>query len=82
MPKEKPQKISIKAFYKSQAEDILMFGFIYGVQKYLPGYTTKRLIEDFKKELGYSEDDYPSDCAATNYTVMKRRFFDMMKTET
>jgi len=81
MPKEKPPKVSIKAFYKSQAEDIFMFGFIYGVQKYLPAFTTRRLIEDFKKELGYSEDDYPTDCASTNYTVMKKRFFDLGRTE-
>ena len=47
MPKEKPFKCDMRAFYKSQTEDIAMFSFVYGVQKFLPAIQTKTLIETF-----------------------------------
>lgn len=81
MPKEKPFKANFKAFYKAQAEDIAMFGFIYGVQHFLPAIQTKTLIESFKQCFNLEDDDYPSDCAASNFTVIQNKFFGLHKSE-
>jgi len=79
MPKEKPFKLDIKQFYKSQAEDVALFAFVYGVQKYLPAIQTKRLIESFMREFNLTEDEYPSDCALTIYQNMKNKFLSKDK---
>lgn len=77
MPKEKPFKLDFKAFYKSQSEDIALFSFIYGVQHFLPGVKTQTLIESFKECFDLSEEDYPSECALTNFQTMKRKFLGL-----
>ena len=81
MPKEKPFKCDMRAFYKSQTEDIAMFSFVYGVQKFLPAIQTKTLIESFKEYFDLTEDDYPSECAIVNYQTMKAKFLKKDKSE-
>jgi hypothetical protein len=76
MPKEKPFKLDIKAFYKANAEDLLLFAFISGVQHFLPAIQTKTLVESFKEQFNLSEEDYPSDCAIQNFQTMKKRFLN------
>ena len=81
MPKEKPFKLDFKSFYKANAEDIALFGFVTGVQHFLPAITTKTLIESFKNRFGLSEDDFPSESAADCFTQIQNKFLDLRKSE-
>ena len=77
MSKQKPFKADIKNFYTSQIEDVALFSFVYGVQHFLPAIQTKTLIESFKELFDLSEDEYPTQCAITNYQTMKNKFLKL-----
>lgn len=80
MSKQKPFKTDIKTFYNSQAEDLLLFAFVSGVQHFLPAIQTKTLIESGKEFFNLSEDEYPTQCAITNYQTMKNKFLKKDRT--
>lgn len=81
MPKEKPFKVPFKSFYKSQAEDIAMFGYIYGIQRKLPNISTTALIECFRKDFDLTEEDLPMESAMVTFQNMKNKFFDLGKSD-
>ena len=58
MPKEKPFKLDIKQFYKSQAEDIAMFAWVTGIQNHLPAVQSQTAIESFKKAFDLIDGGY------------------------
>lgn len=79
MPREKPFLKPIPAFYKRNAEDLMMYAFVEGVRTVLPSMQIKSIIDLFKKKFELDDDDYPVDCAQTTHTTMQRIFFESKK---
>lgn len=78
MSKEKPFENKIPAFYKKNAVDLMMFGFVRGVKHTLPSMdrdsATNRCVESFLKEFGLTEDDYPIESAMRTHTRITEDF--------
>ena len=81
MPKEKPLMGSIQKLYKRRAEDLMMFGYVMGMQKGLPSVSVPRCIEQFMKDFDLADHDYPIDCAAVNFRSMKKEYYLLLRTE-
>lgn len=72
MTKDKPFKEDIPKMYRRSAEDLLMYGYVSGLQKGLPDLSTKKCIELFLQEFGLEEDDYPFECAYTTFGRIRK----------
>ena len=81
MSMRKPFLNALADFYKSQAEDLIMFGYIEGVKLALPAQKVSDIILLFRKKMGLSEEDFPLECALTAYQRIKKRFIDIEKTD-
>ncbi len=76
MSKEKPFEGKIQAFYKKNAIDLAMFGFVEGIKWALPAMdrSTHKCICGFLAKFGLTEDDYPIDSAMRTYTRISEDF--------
>lgn len=79
--RKKPFTSDICRIYKSQAEDLLLFAWVTGIQRVAPGAKIKSCILLFMEHFNLSEDQYPLDTAEVAYHTMKRKFFGCLKTE-
>ena len=77
MSKEKPFENKIPAFYKKNAIDIAMFGWVLGMRRGLPAVKTNKSIELFLHEFKLSEDDYPLRSALVTYERIQKEFNDL-----
>lgn len=67
MTKQKPIIQSIPSLYKRSAEDLIMYGYVLGMQKGIPTASTQKCIDMFMKEFNLSEEDYPRDSACVTF---------------
>lgn len=67
MTKLKEVVHSIPGIYRQQTIDNLMYGYVMGMQRALPGTTIKSAIEWFSRDFDLSEEDYSIDCALVSY---------------
>jgi hypothetical protein len=67
MPKCKNYLISIAKFYKFQTFDHLMFGYIQGLRKALPGMTITEALRIFLDSFEIDEDEYCFETAKHTY---------------
>jgi hypothetical protein len=73
----KPKKIiiNIQRLLRYDKLDALMFGYVMGV-KILPSVTTRKAIEMFMSDFNLTEDDYPLDCAISQFSRMFESYRD------
>ena len=72
MTKRKPMAAEIPRLYQRNAEDLLMYGYVVGMQKALPSVTTKKCIELFMDDFGLYEDIYSFDCAYATFMKLRK----------
>lgn len=80
MSKEKPFENKILAFYKKNAIDLVMFGYVTGCQDTLPSLKTNRCVERFLKKFDLNEDDYSIESALRTYTRILKDYWTSKKT--
>ena len=71
MTKQKPIIQTIPALYKRSAEDLMMYGYVLGMQRGLPTVSTQKCIEMFMREFKLSEDDYSRDSACVTFRRLR-----------
>ena len=76
MPKDKPFKNEIEAFYVSNIEDIALYMWVEAIQDILPSVKLKTAIEMFKKRFGLSEEDFSLESALYNYQRTRKKAMD------
>lgn len=74
----KNEYINIPKLYKRQSLDLLMFGFVMGMQTALPSLSLRDCIVMFKKCHNLSEDDLPYSGARVSYYRMLKEFKDVL----
>ena len=74
MPKEKEFKLDIPSLYKKSAEDLLMFGWIYGQKQIVPSVSIKKSIELFMNFCNLSEDEFSVESAEIIFNRMNKQF--------
>lgn len=72
MTKEKPLHASIPNIYKRCAEDLLMYGYVAGMQRALPSVSLKKCIEMYMKDFNLEEDDYPQESARRTFSRIRK----------
>lgn len=72
--KQKPVLKPIQALYKRNQIDLLLFGWVQGVRKYIPAANIADLVDDFLIEYDLEEIDYPYESAITTYNRMLKDF--------
>jgi hypothetical protein len=81
MSKEKPFENKIQAFYKKNAIDLVMFGYVLGMRRGLPAVNINKSIELFLDEFGLSEDDYPLRSAIVTYERILKDYWTSKKSK-
>jgi hypothetical protein len=71
--KEKPFENKIPAFYKKNAIDLILFGYVIGMRRGLPAVKISKSIELFLDDFGLQED-YPMDSAIRTHTRVTEDF--------
>lgn len=71
MPKPKKIELSIPAFYRRQAIDILLFGHVTAL---LPEKTIREAVYNFIETYSIDPADYDIDTALVVYNNMKQKF--------
>jgi hypothetical protein len=71
---ESNEYINMPKLYKRQALDLMMFGFVNGMQSALPSMSLKNCLVYFQKRHNLSEDDYNLDSARITYYRMQKDF--------
>jgi hypothetical protein len=74
MSKEKPFENRIPAFYKKNAIDMALFGYVKGMRRGLPTVKINKSIRLFLDDFGLNEDEYPEDSAVRAYTRIAEDF--------
>jgi hypothetical protein len=72
MTKRKPIAADIPKLYQRNAEDLLMYGYVIGMQTALPSVSTKKCIEMFMISFGLHEDIYSFDCAYATFMRLRK----------
>ena len=67
MPKCKNYLLNIERFYRWQTFDHIMFGYVQGLRKALPGMKISEAILLFLESFGIEEDNYCFDAAKQTY---------------
>lgn len=75
MPKEKEFLKLIPQIYKQSVGDILLLGFVRGVQKALPSISDKKACELYLKEFNFTQEEYEIDSCYETYKRMKKMYF-------
>ena len=72
MPKEKGLYVHLPRLLKRQAVDLIMLGYVMGYRHVsaIPVLQIKKGIEEFKKDMNFSEEDYPLQSALVTYYRM------------
>lgn len=79
MPKDKKIYINIPKFYRYDAIDKLMFGYVMGIRDVLPSVTIHRALEIFMDKYNLNEDNYPMDQAKQTWYRMFESYKEYRK---
>jgi len=77
MPRCKNYKLDVPKFYRFQALDHIMFGYVQGIRKALPSMTLAKAILLFLESFEIDEDTYCYDNARFTYYRMLNAIVDM-----
>lgn len=70
-PKLKGVRQGIPRIYQRAAEDLIMYGYVLGMQRGLPSVTTQGCVEMFMKDFDLMEEDYSRDCGCVTFRRMR-----------
>jgi len=80
MPKEKQYYIDLPKMLKADSLDKLMFAYILGMQRALPGQSLTRCMDMFMEDFLLHEDNYPKDHGLQAYYRMLKFYRIYRKT--
>lgn len=72
MPREQPIMKPIPRLYKYQAIDLIMSGFVHGMQTALPALSVEKALQIFVDLYGIDYHEYPLDSAINKYSEIKK----------
>ena len=79
MARRKPFYVNTKKLMMYDSLDKLMFGYVLGMQRALPGNKLNRCVEMFMDEFNLHEDNYPLDHGLQTYYRMLKSFQEYRK---
>lgn len=68
-------------FYKSLAEDLLMFGFVQGQKNLVPTITIEQAVRNFGNVFGLHKHGFNEDSAIVMYNRMTKRYYNACSTK-
>ena len=71
----------LTAFQRRDTVDKLMFGFVQGAQRMLPGVGVEKALAIFAKEYGLEDADFNIQSQKVRYQRMLRDFYEDRKTK-
>ena len=80
MPKRKKLYVEFPEFYVGEIIDMLLFMYVFGLQRGLPSVSIKRAVELFLEDMNLSEDEYPLDNAYRTWYRMHKKYVKLRKT--
>ena len=79
MTKEKQILKPIQRLYKCNAIDLMMFGWVCGVRRFIPSANIIDLIDEFMTFNDFTEDEYNSESAQTSFQRMWNYYKNELK---
>ena len=66
--------VDVPSLYRKQALDLIMFGFVHGVQTAMPSVSAREAIKIFAEKNDLEEGDFPIESAQTAFFRMRTDF--------